>query len=152
MLAVAELMRRHNAIAQPEASLARIIELMVDMDLEGVLIVDARGRVVGTVGDEQLVAKLHASPHRPWWRQLVADGGASWSDGHLSTVAAAEVMLRRMVTVVPTTAVVAAIRLFDEYAANVLPVIDGRQTVLGAVYRRGSRPEAAPHRALRMVG
>jgi CBS-domain-containing membrane protein len=136
MLAVAELMRRRVAIAPPEACLGRIIELMVDMGLEGVLIMDARGRVVGTVGDEQLVARLHASRHRPWWRQLVADGGASWSNGHLSTATAAEVMLRRVVTVVPTTSAVAAIRLFDEYAVNVLPVIDGRQTVLGAVYRR----------------
>jgi CBS-domain-containing membrane protein len=136
MLAVTELMRRHVAIAPPEAPLGRIIELMTDMDLEGVLIVDPRGRVVGTVGDEQLVAGLHASRHRPWWQQVVADGGASWADGHLSTVAAADVMLRRVVTVVPTTSAVAAIRLFDEYAVNVLPVIDGRQTVLGAVYRR----------------
>jgi CBS-domain-containing membrane protein len=136
MRAVAELMRRHVPIALPEAPLGRIIELMVDTDLEGVLIVDARGRVVGTVGDEQLVARLHASRHRPWWRQLVADGGACWSDGHLSTVTAAEIMLRRVVTVVPTTSAVAAIRLFDEYAVNVLPVVDGRQTVLGSVYRR----------------
>jgi CBS-domain-containing membrane protein len=66
----------------------------------------------------------------------VTDGGTSWSDDHLSGVAAADVMLRRVVTVVPTTSAIAAIRLFDEYAVNVLPVISARQLVVGAMYRR----------------
>jgi CBS-domain-containing membrane protein len=123
---------------------------MVDTDLEGVLIVDARGRVVGTVGDEQL-AGLHASRHRPWWRQLGADGGISWSEGRLSTVAAADVMLRRVVTVVPTTSAIVAIRLFDEYGQR--PAGD-RRTADRARRRVSprSRPEPAPRGALRTAG
>ncbi len=133
MLAVGELMRQDIAVAHPDAPVRRVIELMVDMDAEAVLIADGRGRVIGSIGDEQLVAGLHASRHRSWWRQLVADGGATWADERLS-LTADDIMLKRVIVVSPMTAAVAAIRLFDEYAVNILAVVDGGSLV-GAVFR-----------------
>jgi CBS-domain-containing membrane protein len=135
MLPIGELMRREIAVVPPHAPVRRVIEVMVDTGVEGVLVVDRRGRVVGSIGDEQLVAGLHAGRNQPWWRQLVADGGVSWVDERLFTLAAAEVMLRRVVAVDPTMSATSALRLFDEHAVNVLPVVD-HGLLVGAVFRR----------------
>jgi CBS domain-containing protein len=134
MLSVGEMMRHDLATVSPDASVRRVIEVMVDTGVEGVLVVDGRGRVVGSIGDEQLVAKLHAGRNRRSWRQLVAAAGASWTDEGLFDLAAAELMLRRVVAVDPTTSVRSAIRLFDEYAVNVIPVVD-HGNLVGAVFR-----------------
>jgi CBS domain-containing protein len=107
---------------------------MVHTGAEGVLVVDGRGRVVGSVGDDQLVAGLHASRSRAWWGRLVADGDEARAEERLSGRAAADVMLRRVVAVDPATPATSAIRLFDEYGVNVMPVVD-HGILVGAVFR-----------------
>ncbi len=134
MLAVGQLMRQDIAVAHPGASVRRVIELMATMDVEAVLIDDVRGRVIGSISDEQVVASLHASRHRPWWQPLVDDEMTSWVDERLFSLTAGDVMLKRVIVVSPMTAAGAAIRLFDEYAVNILPVVDGGALV-GAVFR-----------------
>jgi CBS domain-containing protein len=134
MVPIGELMRHEIATVPPGTPVRRVIELMVDTGSEGVLVVDGRGRVVGSVGDEQLIAGLHAGRNRPWWRQLVTDGGVSWTEERLSTLVAADVMLTRVVAVDPSTRATSAIRLFDEYALNVMPVVD-RGRLVGALFR-----------------
>jgi CBS domain-containing protein len=134
MLPIGELMRHEFGVVPPDAPVRQVIEVMVDTDVESVLVVDGRGRVVGSVGDEQLVAGLHASRNRPWWRPLVADGVVSWTDERLFTLAAAKVMLTRVISVHPTISATSAIRLFDEHAVNVIPVVD-RGLLVGAVFR-----------------
>jgi predicted transcriptional regulator len=64
-------MRHDVPRVSPEASVRQVVEDMVDAEAEGVLVVDGRGRVVGSIGDEQLVAALYAKRQYPWWRQLV---------------------------------------------------------------------------------
>jgi len=132
---VSELMRHEIALAPSDATIRQVIEIMVDMDVEGVLITDTRGPVIGTIGDDQLVAALHAARQRPWWQQILAEG-AAWSDGRLGTVAAADVMLRRVVVILPDTPAMTAIRLLDEYGSTVLPVADAGGKLLGALHRR----------------
>jgi len=134
MLPIGELMRQEIAVVSPDAPVRRVIEVMVDAGVEGVLVVDARGRVVGSVGDDQLVAGLHASRSRAWWGRLVADGDEARARERLSSRPAADVMLRRVVAVDPATPATSAIRLFDEYGVNVMPVVDHGMLV-GAVFR-----------------
>lgn len=134
MLSAGEMMRYDVAVVPPHAPARRVIEVMVDMGVEGALVVDGRGRVAGSIGDEQLVAGLHAGRNRPWWRQLVADGGELWTDERLFTLVAADLMLRRVVAVDPFTPAMSAIRLFDEYAVNVIAVVD-HGIVAGALFR-----------------
>ena len=66
MLPVNKLMRHEIVAVAPDAPVRRIVEVMVDTGVEEVLVVDERGRVVGSVGDDQLVAGLHASRSRSW--------------------------------------------------------------------------------------
>jgi predicted transcriptional regulator len=56
MLPISELMRQEVAAVSPDAPVRRVVEVMVDAGVEEVLVVDGRGRVVGSVGDDQLVA------------------------------------------------------------------------------------------------
>jgi CBS domain-containing protein len=134
MLSVGEMMRHDIAVVPPDTPVRRVIEVMVDTGVEAVLVIDGRRRVVGLIGDEQLVAGLHEGRNRPWWRQLVADGDESWPDQSLFALVAAELMLRRVVTVDPSTPVASAVRLFDECAVNVIPVVD-HGILVGAVFR-----------------
>ena len=134
MLPIGELMRHEIAVVSPDAPVRRGIEVMVDTGVEAVLVVDGRGRVVGSIGDDQLVAGFHASRSRSWWGQIVADDGGSWAEERLSSLPAAEIMLRRVVPVDPATPARSAIQLFDEHGVNVMPVVD-RGTLVGAVFR-----------------
>ena len=134
MRPIGELMRHEIAVVSPDAPVRRVVEVMVDTGVEGVLVVDGRGRVVGSVGDDQLVAGLHASRSRAWWGRLVADGDEARAEERLSSRAAADIMLRRVIAVDPTTPATSALRLFDEYGVNVMPVVD-HGILVGAVFR-----------------
>ena len=139
-----EIMRHDVGVVAPDTPVRRIIQVMVDTEIEAVLVVDGGGRVVGSIGDEQLVAGLHEGRRRPWFRQLGADESRF-------ALLASDLMLRRVVTVDPSTSAAAAIRLFDEYALSVMPVVD-RGILLGAVFRsdlvrRLLLPSSSVHRA-----
>ena len=134
MLPIGELMRREIAVVSPGAPVRRVVEVMAGAGVEGVLVVDELGRVIGSVGDDQLVAGLHASRSRAWWGRLIADGDEAQAQERLSSQVAADVMLRHVVAVDPTTPATTALRLFDEYGVNVMPVIDHGMLV-GAAFR-----------------
>jgi CBS domain-containing protein len=73
VIAIGGLMRRQIAVVSPAAPVRGVVEAMAEADVEGALVVDGQGRVVGSIGDEQLVAGLHSGRHRSWWRQLAED-------------------------------------------------------------------------------
>ena len=133
MLPISELMRHEIAVVPPDAPVHRVVEVMVDTGVEGVLVVDGRGRVVGLVGDDQLVAGLYTSRSRSWWGRLEADDGGG-PEQRLSGLAAADVMLRRVFPLDPATSATTVVGLFDEYGVNVMPVVD-RGILVGVVFR-----------------
>jgi len=106
MLPIRELMRHEIASVSPDAPVRRVVEIMVDRGVEEVLVVDGRGRVVGSVGDD----RLSPAPTR------------------------AGVMLRRVFPVDPATSATSAVRLFDEYGVGVMPVVD-HGVLIGVVFR-----------------
>ena len=134
--AVGEMMRMRDqiAIVTADAPVRQVVEAMTEVGVEGVLVVDGRGRVVGSVGDEHLVARANARQTRPWWHLLVDQDVEPWGDDSLFDLAAGEVMLKRVVSVSPALSLASAIRLFDEHAVNVLPVVHGGR-LMGAVFR-----------------
>jgi CBS domain-containing protein len=98
-----------------------------------VLVVDGRGRVVGSVGDDQLVVSLHASRSRSWWGRLRGDDDGG-PEQRLSSLAAADVMLTRVFPVDAATSAPSAAGLFAEYGVNVMPVVD-HGVLVGVVFR-----------------
>jgi CBS domain-containing protein len=133
MLPISEVMRHEIASVSPDAPVRRVVEVMVETGVAEVLVVDRRGRVVGSVGDDQLVVSLHASRSRSWWgrRRGYDDGGP---EQRLSSLAAADVMLTRVFPVDAAASATSAARLFAEYGVNVMPVVD-HGVLVGAVFR-----------------
>ena len=134
MLPISELMRHEIVAVSPDAQIRRVVEIMVDTGVEEVLVIDGRGRVIGSVGDDQLVAGLHASRTRWWWGRLEAEDRGAGPEQRLSSLAAADVMLRRVFPVDPATSATSAARLFDEYGVNVMPVVE-HGVLVGVVFR-----------------
>ena len=132
MLLIGDLMRHEIATVSPDAPVRRIVEVMVDTGSDEVLVVDGRGRVVGSVGE--LVAGLHASWSRSWWGRLRDHDGRAGAGQRLSELLAADVMGRRVFALDPATSAAAAVRLFDEYGVNVMPVVD-HGSLVGVVFR-----------------
>ena len=133
MLPISEVMRHEIASVSPDAPVRRVVEVMVETGVAEVLVVDGRGRVVGSVGDDQLVVSLHASRSRSWWgrRRGDDDGG---HEQRLSSLAAADVMLTRVFPVDAATSAPSAAELFAEYGVNVMPVVD-HGVLVGVVFR-----------------
>jgi CBS domain-containing protein len=133
MLPISEVMRHEIASVSPDAPVRRVVEVMVETGVEEVLVVDGRGRVVGSFGDDQLVVSLHASRSRSWWgrRRGDDDGGP---EQRLSSLAAADVMLTRVFPVDAATSATSAAQLFAEYGVNVMPVVD-HGVLVGVVFR-----------------
>ena len=134
MLPISELMRHEVASVSPDAPVRRVVEVMMDTGVEEVLVVDARGRVVGSVGDDQLVAGLHASRSRSWWGRLGADDDGTGPEQRLSSLATADIMRRRVFPLEPATPATSAVRLFDEYGVSVMPVVH-HGILVGVVFR-----------------
>jgi len=131
---VGEMMRARDdiAIVSKDVLVRRVVQLMVDVDVESVLVVDGYRRVVGSIGDEQLIARAHA--RRAWsWRHLFAERDFE-PDPRILDLSAGEVMLRRVVPVRPELPLVSALRLFDDHSVNVLPVVADGQ-LKGALFR-----------------
>jgi CBS domain-containing protein len=133
---VGEVMRTREQIAVvgADAPVCRVVEVMVEAGVEGVLVVDGRGRVVGSIGDEQLVARANARQTRSWWRHFMDQDDDYWGVDDMGNLAAGEAMLKRVVSVSPALSLAFAIRLLDDHAVNVLPVVYGGRLV-GAVFR-----------------
>src|SRR5215831_13811237 len=131
---VGEMMRARDdiAVVSTDVLVRRVVQVMVDADVESVLVVDGGQRVVGSIGDEQLIARAHA--RRAWsWRQLFAERDFE-PDPSILDLRAGEVMLRRVVPVRRDLPLESALRLFDDHSVNVLPVVaDGY--LMGALFR-----------------
>lgn len=132
MLPISEVMRHEIASVSPDASVRRVVEVMVETGVAEVLVVDGRGRVVGSVGDDQLAVSLHASRSRSWWGRLRGDDDGP--EQRLSSLAAADVMLTRVFPVDAATSAPSVARLFVEYGVNVMPVVD-HGVLVGVVFR-----------------
>jgi CBS domain-containing protein len=107
---VGDVMRARDQIAVvgADATVRRVVRVMLEASVEGVLVIDRRGRVVGAVGDEQLVRRANERQTRPWWRR-VADRDAEPAEGFLD-LGAREVMLTRVVCVSPDLSFSSALR------------------------------------------
>jgi len=131
------MMRTRDEIATVgvDAPIRRVVEVMAAAAVEGALVIDERGRVIGSIADEQLVGRASRSLNRPWWRSLLTADGEPGKDDGLFDMTAGEIMLKRVVPVTPALSAESAITILDEQAVNVLPVVYAGRLV-GALYRR----------------
>ena len=142
-LLVADVMVRDVVAISPEAPIHQAARLMLERAVPGLPVVDGRGVVIGVLGEHDLLARLAPPPSRPWWHLLVDSEQLALEYRKAVGDTVAEVMTHPAVTASPTAPVETVIRLFDNEAVDLVPVVLGRRLV-AAVSRPGLVGALAP--------
>ena len=131
---VSDIMSRNLVTVHRSATVGQTARLMLDQGLSGVPVVDATGRLLGMVTEEDLVAK-HAQVHLPRYFAILGTllPLPSRRDDdemrHILGVTAGELMNDDPVTIEPTKSIDEAASLMIERHVNPVPVLDGGNLV-----------------------
>lgn len=127
---VADVMTRTVVTVGPETSVAEIAALLVEHRISAVPVVDPAGRLIGLVGEADLLhrAETGTELQRPWWLELFADPDAraeAFIKAHGRT--AREVMVAEVEVIAPDAPLGAAAELMHRRHVKRLPVVaDGK--------------------------
>jgi CBS domain-containing protein len=152
---VADVMTTEVITVNPETPIRDIADLLYTRRISGVPVVDADRRLLGIVGEGDLI--MHASTigeQRPaWWLKLLAGDTRLASDyARAHGRIARDVMRTRVITISETTTIADAARLFHKHQIKRLPVLrDGR--LVGIITRSDllkvlASPRATPRISL----
>ncbi|MBQ0984786.1 CBS domain-containing protein [Streptomyces sp. F63] len=137
---VGELMTRDVVSARPDTPFKELARLLSAHEVAAVPVVDATGRPIGVVSEEDLLRKatdrlegvdgdgdgdVSPMPHLEAWERAKAEGAR-----------AEEIMSAPAVCVRPEWTVVEAARLMEIHGVKRLPVVDAADRLLGIVSRR----------------
>jgi CBS domain-containing protein len=163
-LCVRDVMTHGPLTVAPDTSVARVIEILIDKDYTALPVVDAQGRVLGMVGDTDLLetgdVSLTLSIPRAAGGAVVEHMLAQLRQGGRKV---AEVMKAPAVSVAATASIADAAHLMVERKLKRLAVIDEDGRLVGVVSRLDllktmasvhlpQRAEPAPARAAHTVG
>jgi CBS domain-containing protein len=152
---VADVMTTDVVTVSPETPIRDIAELLYTRRISGVPVVDVNRRLLGIVGEGDLI--MHASTigeQRPaWWLKLFSgDTRLAGDYARAHGRAARDVMRTRIITISETTSIAAAAKLFHKHQLKRLPVLrDGR--LVGIITRSDllkvlASPRATPRISL----
>jgi CBS domain-containing protein len=130
----ADVMAHDVVTVSPETAIHLAIRLMLERGTPGLPVVDADDVVVGVLGEHDLLQRL--APRRPrlWWH-LGADAERLARDYRkVAGDRVEEVMTRPAATVSPDITLAATVRLFQDDALDLVPVVAGHRLV-GAIDR-----------------
>jgi CBS-domain-containing membrane protein len=140
-------MVREITAISPDTSIHEATRLLREQGLPGLPVVDPKGRVVGMLEEQDLLARLAPPPRRPWWHLLVATEQMAREYRKATGITVGEIMTCPPVTVSPTASLEALLRLFDAPEVGLVAVVSAGRLV-GAVGRRdlaaGLSAAAAP--------
>lgn len=134
---VQDIMTTRVITASPSTTVLELVRLLLENRISGVPVVDEQERLVGIVGEDELIRQLTDvdSPKRSWWQSLIAppeDQAERYLRSHGQI--AADIMSRELMTVVESTTIGEAARLLEESRLRHLPVVrEGR--LVGIVSR-----------------
>ena len=152
---VADVMTTEVVTVNPETPIRDIADLLYTRRISGVPVVDADRRLLGVVGEGDLI--MHAGTigeQRPaWWLKLFSGDTQLASDyARAHGRVARDVMRTRVVTISENTGIAEAARLFHKHQIKRLPVLrDGR--LVGIITRSDllkvlASPRATPRISL----
>jgi CBS-domain-containing membrane protein len=133
-LLVADVMVRDVVAISPQTPIHQAARLMLERAVPGLPVVDSQGSVIGVLGEHDLLGRLGPMRSRPWWHLLVDAEQLALEYRKAVGDTVAEVMTHPAVTVSPADLVETVLRMFDDEAVDVVPVVLGRRMV-GAVSR-----------------
>lgn len=126
-----DVMTTGAATIRPEASLAEAAQVMVDNEISGLPVVDARDKLVGIVTEGDFL--LADRGQKPRLIELLTSGSATVGD-ELAAHRVEEIMTRDPATVTPETPLEEVVALMNERKVKRLPVIS-QGKVVGIVSR-----------------
>jgi CBS domain-containing protein len=122
---------------EPEASVARAVRLMLQNNISGLPVVDAKGQLVGMVteGDFLRRGELGTQRQRPRWLEfLLGPGRLAAEYVQSSGQKVSEIMTPEPKTITPETPLDEVVRLMERHRIKRLPVVqDGK--LVGIVSR-----------------
>lgn len=131
---VADVMTREVVAVAPDTGCAAIADVLVEHGISAVPVIDGDGRVLGMVGEQDVLARLEYAdrvPHHPlstrWWRtRPVGPAGDT----------ARTLMTAPAVTVGPGETVTRAARRMGAARVKQMAVVDGDGRLVGIVTRQ----------------
>ena len=132
---VADVMTADVTVVSPETPLHTAARLLLAQGLPALPVVDSTGRAIGVLSEHDLTARLAPRRARPWWHLLVDAEQLAWAYRKATGLTVEEVMTHPPVTVSPRASLATAIRLFDDAAVDLVPVVLAGRLV-GVLARR----------------
>lgn len=137
MVTIADVMTTDVITVPPETPIHAIAELLYTRRISGVPVVDGDGRLLGVVGEGDLIAHTSTIGEQPtgWWLKLFSEETQLARDYVRTHGRTARDVMRTGVVTVPEAAAIAdAAKLFHRHQVKRLPVLrDGR--MVGIVTR-----------------
>ena len=132
MLMAADVMTPDVITVTPDTSVREIAKLMYTRHISSVPVVDREKRVIGIVGEGDLLghAEVAGERHRTWWLDAFVDSNALARD-YIKTHGrvAADVMTKTVITVAPTASIAEIAKLLERHRIKGVPVVDGGKLV-----------------------
>lgn len=147
---VADVMTADVTVVSRETPLHTAARLLLAQGLPALAVVDSTGCVVGVLSERDLTGRLAPRRARPWWHLLVDAEQLAGEFRKATGLTVGEVMTHPAVTVSPSASLATAIRLFDDPAVDLVPVVLAGRLV-GVLGRRHlvARLSAVPTPAIR---
>lgn len=132
---VKEIMRVHFVSATPEASFARIWEVLKTNHIHGLPIVNRRKKLVGIITEADLLRKLYPSytEYIEDFRQASVPKIIEEKIGSLKKLQAKDIMNRKVHLAYPNDLIVRALSKMILRQVGQLPVIDYEENLLGVI-------------------
>ena len=132
MLTAADVMTSEVITVTPDMSVREIAKLMYTRHISGVPVLDREKRVIGIVGEGDLLghAEVAGERRRTWWLDAFVNSNALARD-YIKTHGriAGDVMTPTVITVAPTTSIAEIAKILQRHRIKRVPVVDGDKLV-----------------------
>ena len=132
MLTAADIMTRDVVTVTPPTSVRAIAQLLCTRHISGVPVVDREKRVIGIVGEGDLLghAEVAGERRRSWWLNAFVNSNALARD-YIKTHGrvAADVMTPTVITVAPAASIAEIAKILERHRIKRVPVVDGGKLV-----------------------
>ena len=133
----ADVMRHRVITTTPDATVAETARVMLEHQVSGLPVVDAKGGLVGIVTEGDLLrrSELGTERKRPNWLEfLLGPGRLAGEYVHTHGRKIADVMTEKVVTIEPSTSLESLVGLMEKHRVKRLPVVD-KGKLVGIVSR-----------------
>jgi acetoin utilization protein AcuB len=132
---VQEIMTEQVICLEPQDNLARAIEVMQTEEFRHIPIIDEQGKFVGLVSDRDILRNLPFAGRRPLSRPKIFREHLFAADSWTKSLQLLleNIMVRKVLHVLPGCSVCEAVDILYTKKINCLPVVDEQEKLLGIV-------------------